>query len=84
MKKERLMAAMYEKVSVDAAYSVMGEEAAQKLFDECVNRDASIAIGAYVVEHMEAAVRCDEIECEHPCEEHPDFFYIYVTISVEE
>ena len=84
MKKERLMAAMYEKVAVEAAYLVMGEEEFQKLFDDNVDRDASIAIGAYLIEHMDAKVRLEEIECEHPCAEHPDFFHVYVTISVEE
>lgn len=84
MKQERLMAAMYDKFAVDAAFENMKEEEAQKMLDDCANRDVSIAIGAYLVEHMGKMVRCDEIEYEWPYEDHPEHVYVYVTISVEE
>ena len=84
MKKERLLAAIYEHASVVAAMSRMGEEKGRAFLDQCADQEASIAMGVYMGEHKDKAIRFDAIEYEEPCEEHPDQLYVYVHIIVED
>ena len=84
MKYEHLYVDQILKVTLDATFSTMGEEAGQQLLDDFATQRAATILGLYAMANPEAIIHFDSVEYEEPCEDHPDYLVIFLNLNVEE